>query len=222
MQHAMNSLNLTSLFDCAIVFAKEQNLILHDALKGVTDGKAVGTYIERLFKEHLLNAFPDLVTGNSAKDIDLPDPRLNCDIKVSSFHQVQSSCPFKDVRQKIYGLGYNILLFVYEKQDVDDSCQLLFKHVSLIEKEHTADFSLTRMILDMLAAGADKEDLIALFNDKKLPGDELTLATLADEILLNPPLQGYLTISNALQWRLQYSHATSLNIGIPGVRNHEL
>ena len=32
MQYAMKSLNLTSLFDCAIAFAKEQNLILHDAL----------------------------------------------------------------------------------------------------------------------------------------------------------------------------------------------
>lgn len=27
---------------------------------------------------------------------------------------------------------------------------------------------------------------------------------IADEILRNPPKQGYLTISNALQWRLQY------------------
>jgi hypothetical protein len=32
---------------------------------------------------------------------------------------------------------------------------------------------------------------------------ELTIETF--EILRNPPVQGFLTISNALQWRLQYS-----------------
>ncbi len=215
-------LNLAFLFDSAIAFAKEQNLLKHESLKGVTDGKAVGSYIEHLFKEHLCSAFPNMVLGNAAKGIDLPDERVNCDIKVSSIHQVQSSCPFKDVRQKIYGLGYNILLFVYEKKDMNDSCQLLFRHISLIEKEHTADFSLTKQILDMLAIGANKEDLMALFNDKNLPGDELTFASLADEVLQNPPVQGYLTISNALQWRLQYSHATSLNAEVLGIRTHEL
>ncbi len=34
--------------------------------------------------------------------------------------------------------------------------------------------------------------------------DEIEASNIADEILLNPPLQGFLTISNALQWRLQY------------------
>lgn len=29
-------------------------------------------------------------------------------------------------------------------------------------------------------------------------------ANIADEIFANPPIQGFLTISNALQWRLQY------------------
>lgn len=34
--------------------------------------------------------------------------------------------------------------------------------------------------------------------------DEIEAANIVDEILLKPPLQGFLTISNALQWRLQY------------------
>lgn len=33
----------------------------------------------------------------------------------------------------------------------------------------------------------------------------MTAATLSKEILSNRPRIGYLTISNALQWRLQYS-----------------
>jgi len=33
-----------------------------------------------------------------------------------------------------------------------------------------------------------------------VPGDEIVYNDLADEILNYPPEQGYLTISNALQW----------------------
>jgi hypothetical protein len=40
--------------------------------------------------------------------------------------------------------------------------------------------------------------------DKMLPVDEIEARHIAQELLQNPPEQGYLTISNALQWRLQY------------------
>lgn len=46
---------------------------------------------------------------------------------------------------------------------------------------------------------------IALFHDKNLPVDDILADLLADEILSHKPEIGYLTISNALQWRLQYS-----------------
>ena len=38
-----------------------------------------------------------------------------------------------------------------------------------------------------------------------LPLDDIQAQELAEEVLANPPEIGYLTISNALQWRLQYS-----------------
>ncbi len=41
--------------------------------------------------------------------------------------------------------------------------------------------------------------------ERNLPVDEIGADQLADKILKFPPNQGYLTISNALQWRLQYS-----------------
>lgn len=71
----------------------------------------------------------------------------------------------------------------------------------------------------MLRAGANKEDIIALLSDKSVPGDEITYSELADEILDTPPVQGYLTISNALQWRLQYKRVIELNNEIQGVVN---
>ncbi len=71
----------------------------------------------------------------------------------------------------------------------------------------------------MLADGAYKEDLMGFLEDKNVPGDEIIYNELADEILANPPEQGYLTISNALQWRLQYARVITLDNKVDGVRN---
>jgi len=43
-----------------------------------------------------------------------------------------------------------------------------------------------------------------------LPLDEVGRDLLAEKILTQPPAQGYLTVSNALQWRLQYGRIVNL------------
>lgn len=43
------------------------------------------------------------------------------------------------------------------------------------------------------------------------------LMKLASQILSEPPEQGYLTISNALQWRLQYQRVVSLEEAVSGI-----
>ncbi len=103
---------------------------------GVTDGKAVGTYMEHFFQDYLRSKY-EMAIGSSALGIDLPS--VNTDVKTTSCTQPQSSCPFHSARQKI---------------------------------------------------------------------------------LANPPEQGYLTISNALQWRLQYKRVIGLNNSIGGVVNY--
>ena len=40
---------------------------------------------------------------------------------------------------------------------------------------------------------------------------------LADEVMQSPPVLGYLTISNALQWRLQYSRIVNLAEDVSGI-----
>ena len=40
---------------------------------------------------------------------------------------------------------------------------------------------------------------------------------LAEKILINPPKVGYITISNALQWRLQYGRIVNLEEDIEGI-----
>ena len=216
-----NKLDIDVLFRVAKDFADEQSEVNHLSLIGVTDGKAVGTYVEHLFQDNLKAQFPDILLGNSARGIDIPDKRLNCDIKVTSIRQPQSSCPYRDARQKIFGLGYNLLIFVYSKKDKEKSCSLDFKHVVLIDSHMTGDYTLIRMIRSMLKEGANKEDLVGLFEDKSLPGDEITLNSLAEDVLREPPLQGYLTISNALQWRLQYGRVISLGNTVYGVKNYD-
>lgn len=188
----------------------------HTELIGVTDGKAVGTYVEHRFQNYLRERY-SMTVGSSESGIDLPS--VNTDIKTTSITQPQSSCPFKSARQKIFGLGYNLLVFVYSKHDIRNSCSLQITHCTFIEADRTADYTITALIRRMLSVNANKEDIIALLNDKNVPGDEITYNDLADEILAFPPSQGYLTISNALQWRLQYKRVIELNNTIEGVVN---
>jgi hypothetical protein len=74
-------------------------------------------------------------------------------------------------------------------------------------------------LIELLKDGASKDDLVAYFFDRGIPGDEVTLNQLADEVMESEIQQGYLTISNALQWRLQYKRVISLSNSIKGVAN---
>ena len=188
----------------ATAFAAQESTHAEPSLFGVTDGKAVGTYLEQKFQANLHKKY-DYVEGSSAKGIDFPE--LNVDIKVTSIKQPQSSCPFKSARQKIYGLGYNLLVFVYEKSDDEQTKtgSLNIHHTIFVDKSRTADFQTTSGIRSILENDANLDDMLAFFSDRMLPLDDIQAQELAEEVLANPPKIGYLTISNALQWRLQYS-----------------
>ncbi len=179
------------------------------SLYGVTDGKAVGTYLEHKFRESLASRY-NFELGNSAHGIDFPD--LEIDMKVTSWRQPQSSCPFRSARQKIYGLGYGLLVFVYEKSDDPEAktSSLLITDTIYVSSEQTADYQMTSGLLSILSNNGNRDDLIAFMLEKNLPVEEIELNLLADELIQNPPTQGYITISNALQWRLQYSRAIDL------------
>lgn len=188
----------------------------HSSLYGVTDGKAIGTFVEQEFKKHLAAEF-DTDIGNSANGLDLP--AINTDIKVTLSRQPQSSCPYKDSRQKIYGLGYNLLLFVYEKQDCENeqASLLTFCSCTFISAERTGDYQTTTGIHSILNNKGNSDDIFAFLCERMIPADEVNLIKLTDEILNNPPPTGYLTISNALQWRLQYKRVISLQEDVDGI-----
>jgi hypothetical protein len=200
----------------AVAFAKAESTYPEPSLFGVTDGKAVGTYLEHKFQAYLQSRY-EYARGSSAKGIDFPE--LDLDIKVTSIRQPQSSCPFKSARQKIYGLGYSLLVFVYDKKD-DPQAQtglLDIQHAIFVEKDRTADYQMTVALRRMVENGANRDDMLAYFEERLLPIDNIEAESLAEEILRNPPELGYLTISNALQWRLQYSRVIEQAGKVAGV-----
>ncbi|MBM3289691.1 MAG: restriction endonuclease, partial [Candidatus Hydrogenedentes bacterium] len=155
----------------ARAFADRESRHGEPSLYGVTDGKAIGTYLEHKFRDDLAKKYK-YKKGSSAKGIDFPE--LNVDVKVTSAKQPQSSCPFTAARQKIYGLGYDLLVFVYRKTDDarKRSATLSVKHVIYVEKDRTGDFQTTKGILQYIANGANEEDLIAFMTERMLPLEE--------------------------------------------------
>ena len=213
-QTALPSLTIELFRTAAREFSTALSATPLPDLYGITDGKAVGTKVESMFKEHLLARY-DLKVGNAANGLDFPS--LNLDLKVTSIKQPQSSCPFRSATQKIYGLGYSLLVIVYSKRDVDAEhvAYLDIENVVYIDKERTGDFTLTKMIREIIEGAESQpggveaviDDLDALLQDKAIPLDEVSRRQLAEQLAYNMPEQGFLTISNALQWRLQYARA---------------
>jgi hypothetical protein len=149
--------------------------------------------------------------------LDFPD--LDVDIKVTSVVQPQSSSPYRSARQKVYGLGYSLLLFVYEKTD-DHSirkARVEIVHSAFIDRKRTGDYQTTTQLADIVNNNGNVDDVIGLLEDRHLPIDDVAIRDLAEEIIRNPPTIGYLTISNALQWRLQYGRIIKLTRNVEGV-----
>ncbi len=200
----------------AKIFAIAESAHNEPALYGVTDGKAVGTYLEHKFENYLDTKYV-YEKGSSAKGIDFPN--LMVDMKVTSISQPQSSCPYRSARQKLYGLGYSLLVFVYEKTDEPKTHtgRLNIKHTIFIESGRTADFQTTTGIKRVLENNGNIDDLKAFFEERMLPIDDIGAQELAEEVLSNPPVIGYLTISNALQWRLQYNRVIQEAGNVKGI-----
>lgn len=158
-----------------------------------------------------------MMAGSSAKGLDLPS--VNTDIKVTSVVQPQSSCPYRDSKQKIYGLGYNLIVFVYIKEDdtKQKKGKLNFLSCTFVESSRTADYQTTTGLRAIIANNGNEDDIFAFLSDHKIPGDDVTLMNMAHEILKSPPKIGYLTILNALQWRLQYSRIVALDETVDGI-----
>lgn len=210
-------LTIKDLLQEAKVFARKESKHNEPELYGVTDGKAIGTYLEHKFQAYLHTKY-EYKKGSSAKGIDFPE--LNVDMKVTSIKQPQSSSPFKSAQQMIYGLGYALLVFVYEKTDNQEQktgC-LNILHTVFVEDYRTGDFQTTSGLNNILNNDGNIDDILAFFEERMLPLDEIQAQILAKQVMQKPPKIGYLTISNALQWRLQYSRVIQQAGEVVGIK----
>lgn len=159
------SLTTTLLRREAKNFSKRESKHLEPALYGVTDGKAVGTYFEQKFIVYLRTNY-SFGMGSVALGVDFPELRV--DIKVTSIRQPQSSCPFTSAGQKVYGLGYSLLVFVYEKTDDHrrKGGRLNVRHVVFVKEERTADYQTTTGLLQLLQNNANEDDVIAFLQER--------------------------------------------------------
>lgn len=199
----MKSLTLEGLKAEAREFANRLRQTPLPELYGITDGKAVGTYVELQFHEHLRARYA-YAPGNAATGVDIPE--LQVDIKCTSARQPQSSSPYRSASQKVYGLGHSLLVFVYIKADDHDAraARRDMQHVVYVPSELTADYQTTYGLAEILRRDGNKDDVTAFLEERNLPLDDVGRDELAERIVNDPPAQGYLTISNALQWRLQF------------------
>lgn len=197
-------------------FAELESQYKSEQIYATTDGKAIGTYLEHKFQDHLSDQY-SYDRGSSARGIDFPG--LGVDMKVTRITQPQSSCPFRSAKQKIYGLGYSLLIFVYEKEDEIDTQtgRLNILHTVFVDKDRTADYQTTSGLRRIVENNGNLDDILAFFEERRLPVDDIVANELAKEVLENPPRIGYLTISNALQWRLQYRRAIDKAGDVEGI-----
>lgn len=215
----LSILTIEALCQEAQKFSEVESTYPEPSLFGTTDGKAIGTYLEHKFRAYLTAAGYDYEAGNTANGLDFPG--LEVDLKVTSIKQPQSSCPFRSIRQKVFGLGYSLLVFVYEKTDDHESRSAILRMTDTIfvDASRTADFQMTRGLLKLLDEEANEDDLMAFMAERSLTTDERELQMLAAEVMSKRPEQGYLTISPALQWRLQYKRVIDQAGTVDGVRS---
>lgn len=214
----MPKLTISNLCKEAKQFSAIERTHAEKALYGRSDGKRVGTYLEQKFRKFLIDSGYIFIEGNSASGVDFPG--IEVDMKVTSVEQPQSSCPYKSARQKIYGLGYSLIVFVYDKVDNPrrKTGTLNILRTIFVEKHRTGDFQMTHGLRDILERQGNHDDLVSYMMSRRLPAEDIELNALATEVLNNKPEQGYLTMTDALQWRLNYGHALSAADKVPGVK----
>lgn len=108
---------------------------------------------------------------------------------------------------------------IYQKKDnnLNKTGQLNIIHTIYVDQSRTADYQTTSGIKKIIENDGNKDDLLAFFQERMLPVDDIEANLIAEELLEKSFNIGYLTISNALQWRLQYSRVIDKADEISGI-----
>ena len=94
----------------------------------------------------------------------------------------------------------------------------IFEHTIFVEKERTGDYQMTRGLREIIERDGNAEELSAFMLDKNLLIDDIEAGKIAEQLLREKPEQGYMTISNAYQWRLQYGRVIQKAGTVSGIK----
>lgn len=143
---------------------------------GVTDGKAAGTFVERLLEDYLSQRH-DMASGNSARGLGLPSASTG--IEAAPPARPRSGCPCRDGKQKIYGLGCSLAVSVHGKNDghTDKAGALDYCACSFVDSQRAADYQTAAGIRNITADNGNEDDIFALLVERNIP----VRRSLADE-----------------------------------------
>lgn len=78
---------------------------------------------------------------------------------------------------------------------------------------------MTTGLKQILENNGNADDLVSFMQNRNLPLDDIEAYQIAEKLLSEKQIvEGYLTISNALQWRLQYGRVISVAGEVSGIR----
>lgn len=112
--------------------------------------KTRATLVGEKFKAFISEKIDFIINGSSASGIDLPI--FNTDIKCTSINLPQSSSPYKSIEEKLFGLDYNILLFIYS---INDN-KFKFEHCVYIPKNMTGCKNATKLLKKLTQENLNK------------------------------------------------------------------
>lgn len=176
-------------------------------IKDIDKPKKIGDFVQEKLSEYLATKY-SFTKGNSTLGIDFPS--LNIDVKATRLHKPQSSSRFRSVRQKVFGLGYGIVLFAYEQIEDEFAMKttIRVRRVVYIAAERTASYSITKTIKELIENDCNQEELEGYLLSISMGLDEAEAEAIAQKIMLDKTINvGYIEMTQALQWRLMYSVA---------------
>lgn len=160
----------------AKAFCAQYGGVPRETLYGVTDGKAAGTFAGRLFEDYLSQRH-DMASGNSAGGLGLPSASTG--IKAAPPVRPQSGCPYRDGKQKKYGLGCSLAVSVHGENDghTDKAGALDYCACSFVDSQRAADYQTAAGIRNIIADNGNEDDVFAFWVERNIP----VRRSLADE-----------------------------------------
>lgn len=128
-----------------------------------TDGKSLGTCIEKLLKAEISRTLGVKLTGSAAAGVDIPELALNT--KATSNRQPQSSEPFDSPYERVLGAKYDILACIYNGNEFlrsERNTPIQITAAMYYERTEVADRQLrdsARLLRELHVAGTVREEL---------------------------------------------------------------